>query len=198
MMLVGMLSGHQQPQPMFPGTPFPLNRLYAPRPEVMEPPANRLIDLLTTHYPRFAQTQPLQDHVRQAVRMVMSCHTSALGGHVERCPHGHVERIFYKSCGHRACPRCAARKRRQWLLTRQGKLLPVRHSHAVFTLPHLFNTLWYRNFRVLADLLFHRAVEALQTLLADPRWLGAEVGITVTLEKPGMIGCTSIRMCIVS
>jgi hypothetical protein len=177
-----MILSQHHPQPVFPGTPFPLNRLCVPRPEVMEPPANRLIDLLTTHYPRFEQTQPLQDHVRQAIRMAMSCHTSALGGHVERCPHGHVERIFYNSCGHRGCPRCAARKRRKWLLTRQGKLLPVRHYHAVFTLPHTFNDLWHWNFQVLGDLLFHSAADALRALLTDPRWLGAEVGITVTLE----------------
>lgn len=177
-----MVRVQQHPQPLFPGTPFPLNRLCVPRPEVMEPPANRLIDLLTTHYPTFEQTQSLQDHVRQAVRMAMVCHTSALGGHVERCPHGHVERIFYNSCGHRCCPRCAPRKRQKWLLTRQGKLLPVRHYHVVFTLPHTFNDLWHWNFQVMGNLLFHSAVNALRALLADPRWLGAEVGITVTLE----------------
>ena len=148
----------------------------------MEPPDNRLIDLLTTHYPAFEQTQPLQEYVRKAVRMVMLCHTSALGGHVERCPHGHVERIFYNSCGHRYCPRCAARKRRTWLLTRQGKLLPVRHFHVVFTLPHTFNELWHWNFQAMGNLLFHSAVDALRTLLADLRWLGAEPGLTVTLE----------------
>jgi hypothetical protein len=148
----------------------------------MVPPANRLIDLLRIHYPPFEQTQPLQPHVRQAVRMAMQCHTSALGGHVERCPHGHVERIFYNSCGHRCCPRCAPRLRRKWLLSRQGKLLPVRHYHVVFTLPHTFNALWRWNFQTLGDLLFHRAAEALRALLADPRWLGAEPGLTVTLE----------------
>jgi len=150
--------------------------------EVMTPPANRLVDLFTTHYPAFEPTQPLQEHVRNAVQMAMWCHTSALGGHVERCPHGHVERIFYNSCGHRGCPRCAPRKRRKWLLTRQGKLLPVRHYHAVFTLPHTFNDLWHWNFQAMGNLLFQSAVAALKALLADPHWLGAEVGITATLE----------------
>lgn len=181
-MLSGMILVQPSLQEMLVDSPFPLNRLCVPRPEVMEPPANRLIDLFTTHYPAFEQTQPLQDYVRQAVRMLMCCHTSALGGHVERCPHGHIERIFYNSCGHRSCPRCAARKRRTWLLTRQDKLLPVRHYHAVFTLPHTFNALWHWNFQAMGNLLFHSAIEALRALLADPHWLGAEVGITVTLE----------------
>jgi len=72
--------------------------------------------------------------------------------------------------------------RRKWLLTRQGKLLPVRHYHVIFTLPHGFNALWYWNFQALGNLLFHSAVDALRALLVDPRWLGAEPGITVTLE----------------
>lgn len=181
-MLRSMLLVQQPLQEMLVGSPFPLNRLCVSMPEVMEPPANRLIDLYTTHYPAFEQTQPLQEYVRKAVHMLMCCHTSALGGHVERCPNGHIERIFYNSCGHRSCPRCAARKRRAWLLTRQAKLLPVRHYHAVFTLPHVFNDLWYWNFQVMGNLLFQSAVGALRALLTDPRWLGAEVGITVTLE----------------
>jgi hypothetical protein len=80
-----------------------------PRIEVIDPPANRLLALLKTHYPAFAQTQPLPEHVRRAMRMVQQCHTSALGGHVERCPDGHITRIFYNACGHRWCPRCAGR-----------------------------------------------------------------------------------------
>ena len=164
------------------GVPYQLHDMTTPLVEVMPPPANRLIDLLTAHYPAYEQTHPLQAHVRHAMQMVTACHTAALGGHVERCPHGHIERMFYNSCGHRWCPRCAGRQRRQWLLDRQAKLLPVRHYHAVFTVPHAFNDLWRWNPRILGDLLFHSATDALRTLLADPRHLGADPGITVTLE----------------
>lgn len=150
--------------------------------EIITPPANRLIDLLRTHYPAFEQTRPVPAVVRQAVRMATCCHTSALGGHVERCPNGHIRRVFYNCCGHRFCPRCAPRIRRRWLLARQETLLPVRHYHVVFTLPHAFNRLWRRNPRVMGNLLFHTATDALRALLADPRWLGAEPGLTVTLE----------------
>ena len=165
-----------------PGLPYRLSTSAAPCMEVMEPPANRLIDLLTLSYPAFERTQPLQDHIRRAVRMALFCHTSALGGHVERCPNGHIARIFYHSCGHRFCPRCAGRIRRSWLIRQQAKLLPVRHYHVVFTLPHAFNPLWRRNPYSMGNLLFHSASDALRALLAEPRWLGAEPGITVTLE----------------
>ena len=155
-----------------------------PRPllEVMAPPANRLIDLITEHYPAYEQTTPLPDHVRHAMQMVQVCHTAALGGHVETCPDGHITRIFYNRCGHRFCPRCAGRQRRAWLRARRAKHLPVRHYHVVFTLPHAFNELWRLNYRRMGDLLFHSATGALRALLADPKRLGAEPGMTVTLE----------------
>ncbi|MCP4403686.1 MAG: hypothetical protein GY801_41070 [bacterium] len=114
---------NQPPLSSCPGIPYRLHGIITPQREVMTPPANRLIDLLKTHYPAFEQTHPLQEHVRQAVRLLTSCHTSALGGHLECCPNGHIERVFYNSCGHRFCPRCAGRKRRKWLLERQAKLL---------------------------------------------------------------------------
>ncbi len=165
-----------------PGLPYILSGSPIPQTEFMAPPANRLIDLLNLHYPDFVLTQPLQAYARRAVRMAMQCHTSALGGHVERCPEGHVERIFYNSCGHRFCPRCAGRKRRSWLIKQRAKLLPVRHYHAVFTLSHAFNPLWRLNPQAMGDLLFHNAIDALRELLGDERRLGAEPGITVTLE----------------
>jgi hypothetical protein len=164
------------------GIPYVLSDITTPQIEVLTPPANRLIDLLTPAYPAFEATQPLQEHVRRAVRMLTACHTSALGGHVERCPEGHIERVFYNSCGHRFCPRCAGRMRRAWLLKQQAKLLPVRHYHVVFTVPHAFNALWQQNPQILGDLLFHSATDALRAVLADPQRLGAEPGMTVTLE----------------
>ncbi len=177
-----MLLVNQTTAPSCPGIPYRLHPVTTPQREVMTPPANRLIDLLTTHYPVFEQMHLIQACMRQAVRMLTACHTSTLGGHVERCPNGHIERIFYNSCGHRFCPRCAGRIRRKWLRDRQAKLLLVRHYHVVFTLPHTFNDLWRWNPQVMGDLLFHSATDALRALLADPRWLGAEPGITVTLE----------------
>jgi len=163
-------------------TPFFDTEALVPLVEEVAPSANRLIDLVSMHYPTFEPTLSLPAEAHQAARMMTMCHTSALGGHVERCPNGHIERLFYNSCGNRFCPRCAARIRQRWLLAREPKLLPVRHYHAIFTLSHTFNGLWNYNFKVMGDLLFHSGVDALKALLADPRWLGAEVGITVTLE----------------
>ncbi len=148
----------------------------------MKPPANRLVDLVSEYFPVVESCLSLPEQARQAARIMSICHTSDLGGHVEECPNGHVRRIFYNSCGHRFCPRCAARIRHKWLIAREAKLFPVRHYHVIFTLPHTFNVLWRYSHRKTGDLLFHSGVNALKVLLADPRRLGAEVGITAALE----------------
>lgn len=152
------------------------------RREVMERRPNRIVEILEKGYAAYEQAHGVPPHVQQAVRMTLQCRTAALGGHVERCPDGHLERIRYNSCGHRFCPRCAARKRHYWLTAQRKKVLPVRHYHGVFTLPHDFNGLWLKNPRQMAELLFASAQQALQDLLDDPRWLGARAGITMTLE----------------
>lgn len=152
------------------------------RQDVMERGPNRIVEILEKGYAAYEQAHGVPPHVQQAVRMTLQCRTSALGGHVERCPDGHVERIRYNSCGHRFCPRCAARKRHSWLQAQRQKVLPVRHYHGVFTLPHAFNGLWLKNPRQMGDLLFASAHQALQDLLDDPRWLGGRAGMTMTLE----------------
>jgi len=150
--------------------------------EVVEPPANRIVEILESGYKAFERTHPLQKHVREAARMTLQCRTSALGGHVERCPHGHVERVWYNSCGHRFCPRCAYRKQQNWVVKQRKKMLPVRHFHATFTIPHEFNDLWWCNFKDMAELLFHAAADALQELMKDPRRAGVQVGVVAALH----------------
>jgi uncharacterized protein with PIN domain len=114
--------------------------------------------------------------------MILRCRTSALGGHVEACPDGHIARIHYNSCGHRFCPRCGYRKRQQWIAQQREKLLPVRHFHVTFTIPREFNELWWLNFRKMAEYLFHSAAQATQELLADAERVGVQVGIVASLH----------------
>jgi hypothetical protein len=164
----------------------PLSRLpsevQAAQVEVVTTPPNRIVEILELGYAEFEQDHPLPGYVREAARMALYCRTSALGGHVERCPDGHVERVFYNSCGHRFCPRCAFRKQQNWAAKQHKKLLPVRHFHATFTIPHEFNELWWCHFKDMADLLFHAAADALQDLLKDPKRAGVQVGIVAALH----------------
>jgi len=74
-------------------------------------------------FPAYEQTHPLPLHVRRAARALVQCRTAALGGHVQACPDGHVARIWYNSCRHRACPQCAYLQTERWLARQQARLL---------------------------------------------------------------------------
>jgi hypothetical protein len=133
-------------------------------------------------FPAYEQTHLLPTHVRRAARAIMQCRTAALGGHVQACPDGHMARIWYNSCRHRACPQCASLQTERWLACQQARLLACDHYHVIFTLPHDLNPLWLANVPMMTTLLFQAVHETLCTLLADPKYLGAQPGIIAALH----------------
>ena len=118
-------------------------------------------------FPAYEALHPLPAHVRKAARAVMQCRTAALGGHVQACPDGHVARVWYNSCRHRACPQCAYLQTERWLALQRARLLACDHYHVIFTLPHDLNPLWLANVPVMTTLLFQAVRDMLCTLLAD-------------------------------
>src|SRR5262245_48982730 len=148
--------------------------------------ASRVLQqLLDAHYPEFERTHPLPEHVREAVHCLRSCRTAALGGHVQACPEGHIERVWYNSCRHRFCPQCAQLQIAQWLERQQARLLACAHYHVIFTLPRELNALWLANVPVLAHALFQAAWATLSELLGDPKYLGATPGMLAALHTWG-------------
>jgi hypothetical protein len=128
-------------------------------------------------------------HVSLGQLKVMSaierCRTAALGGHVERCEDCAHLRISYNSCRNRHCPKCQAVAAKQWLADRQAELLPVPYFHVVFTLPGPIADIAYQNKAVVDDLLLKTAAETLITIAADPKHLGARIGLTAVLHSWG-------------
>ena len=74
---------------------------------------------------------------------------------------------------------------RQWLAEREAELLPVSYYHVVFTLPAAIGALAFHNKAVVYDLLFKTAAETLTTIAADPKHLGARIGLTAVLHTWG-------------
>lgn len=62
------------------------------------------------------------------------------------------------------------------------RVLPTHAFHVVFTLPSELRGLVMANREKLFDVLFASAAEALLALGRDPKWLGAELGITSVLH----------------
>jgi hypothetical protein len=116
---------------------------------------------------------------------IESCRTVALGGHVARCQDCAHTVIAYNSCRNRHCPKCQAAAARTWLEERESELLPVPYFHIVFTLPSAIGDIAYTNKAVIYDLLFKASAEALLTIAADPKHLGARIAITSVLHTWG-------------
>jgi hypothetical protein len=128
-------------------------------------------------------------HVSLGQLKVMSaienCRTAALGGHVARCEKCAHSQISYNSCRNRHCPKCQGAMAKEWLAAREADLLPVPYYHVVFTLPAAIADIAFQNRAVIYDLLFKASAETLITIAADPKHLGARVGITSVLHSWG-------------
>ena len=113
------------------------------------------------------------------------CRTAALGGHVAHCDDCHHIAIAYNSCRNRHCPKCQGAAAREWMEAREAELLPVSYFHVVFTLPAEIADIAYQNKRVIYGLLFKASAQAMQTIAADPKHLGAKIAITSVLHTWG-------------
>lgn len=113
------------------------------------------------------------------------CRTAALGGHVARCEKCSHIQIAYNSCRNRHCPKCQGAAAKEWLAEREAELLPVPYYHVVFTLPGQIADIAYHNKAVVYDILFRASAETTVTIAADPKRLGARIGITAVLHTWG-------------
>ncbi len=116
---------------------------------------------------------------------IETCRTAALGGHVEACSDCGHQRIAYNSCRNRHCPRCQGAAARAWLEAQEANLLPVGYFHVVFTLPAEIADIAFHNKALVYDLLFKAASRTMLTIAADPKHLGARIGITAVLHTWG-------------
>src|SRR6266536_1497041 len=116
---------------------------------------------------------------------IESCRTAALGGHVVRCEDCAHTMIAYNSCRNRHCPKCQGAAAREWMAAREAELLPVPYFHVVFTLPVAIGDIAYHNNAMIYDLLFTASAETMLTIAADPKHLGARIGITSVLHSWG-------------
>jgi Putative transposase/Transposase zinc-binding domain len=150
-------------------------------------PRLEVADIFRAHGPTLRQQQ--LGHLSLGQLKVMSaieqCRSAALGGHVLRCCACAQPQIAYNSCRNRHCPKCQGSAAHRWLEARQADLLPVDYYHVVFTLPAPISAIAYTNKEIIYGLLFDLAAETLRTIAADPRHLGARIGLTLVLHTWG-------------
>ena len=150
-------------------------------------PALEVADIFRRHGEAFRQAHAghLGGVERRIMGAITACRTAVLGGHVEQCDDCGAMRIAYNSCRNRHCPKCQGLARAQWLAERQAELLPAPYFHVVFTLPVPVGEIAFQNKAIVYAILFRAAAETLATIAADPRHLGAKLGMTMVLHTWG-------------
>ncbi|UWQ57775.1 IS91 family transposase [Leisingera caerulea] len=149
--------------------------------------ALEVADIFRSHGPAYRRAN--SGHVSLSQLKVMSaietCRTEALGGHVAACTKCQHQHIAYNSCKNRHCPKCQGPAARDWMAARAEDLLPVEYFHLVFTLPAEIARIAYWNKRAVYGLLFKASAETVMTIAADPKRLGARIGMTSVLHTWG-------------
>ena len=144
-------------------------------------------DIFRAYGPAWRRAQA--GHLSLGQLKVMSaierCRTAVLGGHVARCEECSHTQVSYNSCRNRHCPKCQGAAAKEWLADREAELLPVPYYHVVFTLPAPIADIAYQNKAEIYAILFKAAAETLLTIAADPRHLGARIGLTAVLHTWG-------------
>tara|TARA_R110002049_G_scaffold239776_1_gene413099 strand:- start:241 stop:1440 length:1200 start_codon:yes stop_codon:yes gene_type:complete len=150
-------------------------------------PKLEIADIFRAHGPAWRQANA--GHISLSQLKVMSaieaCRTEALGGHVAGCAKCGHHHIAYNSCKNRHCPKCQGPAARDWMEARAEDLLPVEYFHVVFTLPAEMAQIAYWNKKAVYGLLFKASAETVMTIAADPKRMGARVGMTSVLHTWG-------------
>lgn len=155
-------------------------------------PVLEVADVFRRHGKAFRQARAghLGRVERRVVGAITAWRTALLGGHVEQCDDCGTTRIAYNSCRNRHCRKCQGLARAEWLAHRQAELLPVPYFHVVFTLPTLAGEIAFQTKAAVYAMQFRAAAETLTA--ADPRHLGAQIGVTA-VSIPGAGPCSTIH-----
>lgn len=123
----------------------------------------------------------------RTLHALRKCRTSALGGHIDRCnnPDCHCLHLSYNSCRNRHCPKCQGHKKEEWIRAREGELLNVPYFHVVFTLPSELNRICLYEPKLVYSLLFKTAWSIIKGFGANPKFLGAKMGMIAILHTWG-------------
>jgi Putative transposase/Transposase zinc-binding domain len=153
----------------------------------MTRPTLEVADILRAQSHRFLDRYRSSFDFQQlkAFRAIQRCRTAALGGHQDACLRCGHRAISYNSCRNRHCPKCQTQARQRWLAAHERELLATSYFHVVFTVPHELNVLALDNARLFYDLLFTASAQTLLEIAADPKHLGAKVGVISILHTWG-------------
>ena len=121
---------------------------------------------------RYGESMP-HEH-RKVIEAICACRSEAFGSvcyRCEACGHPH---LVPAACGNRHCPQCQHHKARLWLERHLERQLPGHHFMLTFTVPECVRAFLRSHQRAGYAALFEASSQAIKTLIADPRFIGAD------------------------
>ncbi|NCC52622.1 MAG: transposase [Spartobacteria bacterium] len=112
---------------------------------------------------------------RKTIAAIRTCRTGQCGMHLFVCPDCGKTHMANSSCGNRHCPVCQQDKAGEWVYKQQLRLLPCTYFMSTFTIPEELQAVARSNQKLFYSAMFKCASEALQTLEADPRFVGCNI-----------------------
>lgn len=122
---------------------------------------------------------------RRVLSDIALCRTPALGGQLYRCDGCVRTEYGYHSCQNRACPKCQNDRTEAWLDAQRQRLLPTDYFLFTFTLPAPLRAVARSHQRIAYDALLRSAADAVLTLAADDKHLGARPAVLAVLHTHG-------------
>ena len=149
-------------------------------------PRYRIRDILAKHLPEYLARHgdELTPYKIKTLRLMSMCGSGQLGYIVSVCSDCGKISWTPSSCGNSNCPSCGALRREKWIREREAEVISgMTYHHLVFTMPHELNSLVYNNQKLLLDLFFHSAQEALLELCLEVHKI--KPGIVMVLHTFG-------------
>jgi len=122
-----------------------------------------LADVVKIFGKRLIQSKKLSPQQIKVLHNIVQCRTAALGGHKEACTTCGIIRYSYNSCGDRHCPKCQLSKQNKWVEKLQNDVLPIKHYHIIFTVPHSLNDICLWDNKLYYNLLFKATWDTLRS-----------------------------------
>ncbi len=120
---------------------------------------------------RYGPRMPAEQ--QKVLQALIACRTGQLGGAYYACTSCGRKHTMGRSCGNRHCPSCQQHQTRDWLEKQMARLLPCPYFLITFTVPAELRAFIRRHPRESYRAMFAASSEALRTLAADPRFVGA-------------------------
>ena len=142
-------------------------------------------DIFLKYGDEYIKKHKLSKEQWKVFNAIRTCGTENLGYHICTCQECGEQYFGYNSCRNRHCPMCQSYAREKWIQKEASYLLDCKYFHVITTVPCELNEIFLWNQDICYNILFKATSESILELAEDPKWLGAQVGITSILHTWG-------------